>query len=381
MLAALAVAEFLGMTLWFSATAVTPVLVDEFAHVGRRTRRGSRWRSRRALSSARWRSAVANLADVLNARVLLFLGRARRRGRQRRRAAGAPQPTAVIAPALPHRHGAGVRVSAGHEARRGLVSRSARLRARHPDRRAHARQGVSASADGALRTRMARADAAGVGLAVAGGVLVLVVVRDGPYVAATAPFDPHAIRRIFQSRGARSRRSAISATCGSSTRCGRGLPCSPRPASPRRAGRRGRAGSIAAFVAIGSGTAGCVLAGWLADRLGRARVAIWAMWTSAACAALTTSSSAHRRSGSSCWPWCGASRSSPTRRSSRRWSASTAPRDHVGTALTLQTCLGFLLTMVTIELLPRLATRSAGDGRRCCWCPGRCLESGPCEAF
>jgi hypothetical protein len=33
-----------------------------------------------------------------------------------------------------------------------------------------------------------------------------------------------------------------------------------------------------------------------------------------------------------------------------------APRDHVGTALTLQTCVGFLLTIVTIELLPRVAS-------------------------
>jgi MFS family permease len=32
-----------------------------------------------------------------------------------------------------------------------------------------------------------------------------------------------------------------------------------------------------------------------------------------------------------------------------------APRDHVGTALTLQTALGFLLTVVTIEGLPRVA--------------------------
>jgi MFS family permease len=36
-----------------------------------------------------------------------------------------------------------------------------------------------------------------------------------------------------------------------------------------------------------------------------------------------------------------------------------APRDHVGTALTLQTCVGFLLTMVTIELLPRLASATS----------------------
>jgi MFS family permease len=36
-----------------------------------------------------------------------------------------------------------------------------------------------------------------------------------------------------------------------------------------------------------------------------------------------------------------------------------APRDYVGTALTLQTSLGFLLTTVTISLLP-LAARAAG---------------------
>ena len=36
-----------------------------------------------------------------------------------------------------------------------------------------------------------------------------------------------------------------------------------------------------------------------------------------------------------------------------------APVDATGTALTLQTSLGFLLTMVTIDLLPRLAA-SAG---------------------
>ena len=29
-----------------------------------------------------------------------------------------------------------------------------------------------------------------------------------------------------------------------------------------------------------------------------------------------------------------------------------SPRDHVGTALTMQTCAGFLLTMVSIRLLP-----------------------------
>ena len=36
-----------------------------------------------------------------------------------------------------------------------------------------------------------------------------------------------------------------------------------------------------------------------------------------------------------------------------------APRDHVGTALTMQTCVGFLLTMVTIEALPRVAAATS----------------------
>ena len=115
------------------------------------------------------------------------------------------------------------------------------------------------------------------------------------------------------------------------------------------------AGSLAAFLAIGSGTAGCVLAGWLADRLGRARVAIWAMWTSAACAALT----AVVFGASPVWffvlvmVWGFA-----VVADSAQFSALVSeysPRDHVGTALTLQTCLGFLLTIVTIELLPRVA--------------------------
>jgi MFS family permease len=39
--------------------------------------------------------------------------------------------------------------------------------------------------------------------------------------------------------------------------------------------------------------------------------------------------------------------------------AEYSPRDHVGTALTLQTCIGFLLTMGSIRLLP-VAAQSIG---------------------
>ena len=118
------------------------------------------------------------------------------------------------------------------------------------------------------------------------------------------------------------------------------------------------AGSIAAFLAIGSGTAGCAMAGWLADRLGRARVAIWAMWTSAACAALTPLG-LRRLAGmwffalAMIWGFAVVADSAQFSALVSEYS----PADHIGTALTLQTCLGFLLTMVTIELLPRVAAK------------------------
>jgi MFS family permease len=194
------------------------------------------------------------------------------------------------------------------------------------------------------------------GLAVVGGLLVLGVVRDGPYLAVTAPFDPHAIRRILRVPGARLATLGYLghmwelyamwtwiAVLSTASLVASGLDGAEA------------AGSLAAFLAIGSGTAGCVLAGWLADKLGRARIAIWAMWTSAVCAALVSAVFGGHPSWLfllvMIWGFAVVA-------DSAQFSAIVsehAPSDHVGTALTLQTCLGFLLTTVTIELLPRVA--------------------------
>src|SRR5918993_5736865 len=73
MLGALAIAEFLGMTLWFSATAVTPVLVDEFQMSPSR----AAWLTMAVQAGfvvGTLASAAANLADVLNARLVFFGG-------------------------------------------------------------------------------------------------------------------------------------------------------------------------------------------------------------------------------------------------------------------------------------------------------------------
>ena len=132
------------------------------------------------------------------------------------------------------------------------------------------------------------------------------------------------------------------------------------------------------FLAIGSGAAGCALAGYLADRMGKARVAMWAMVISASCAALTLVVFGRRP----ClvfalvmvWGFSVVA-------DSAQFSALVsehAPPDHVGTALTLQTCVGFLLTMVTIERCRGWRRQRAGSGRRCCSYQARCSAHGSC---
>jgi len=101
--------------------------------------------------------------------------------------------------------------------------------------------------------------------------------------------------------------------------------------------------------------AGCVVAGFYADRLGRARVAAWAMMTSATCAALTAAAFhapyAVLLGLVAIWGFSVVA-------DSAQFSAivsDTSAEDYVGTALTVQTCLGFLLTMVSIRLTSAVA--------------------------
>jgi sugar phosphate permease len=50
--------------------------------------------------------------------------------------------------------------------------------------------------------------------------------------------------------------------------------------------------------------------------------------------------------------------------------AQYSPRDHVGTALTIQTCAGFLLTMMSIRLLPVVAQTIGWQWVFICLVPG-----------
>jgi MFS family permease len=113
----------------------------------------------------------------------------------------------------------------------------------------------------------------------------------------------------------------------------------------------GRSGALTAFAAIASGAIGCVVAGVVADRLGNARIAAWAMMASGGCSALAGfayGSPATLHLLAVVWGFAIVA-------DSAQFSALVAqysPREHVGTALTVQLCCGFLLTLVTIRLVP-----------------------------
>jgi MFS family permease len=112
--------------------------------------------------------------------------------------------------------------------------------------------------------------------------------------------------------------------------------------------------SLAAFAVIGIGGAGSIVAGSLADRYGRTMITIISMIVSGSCALIA----GFLFGGNPvllvflCLLWGFA-----VVADSAQFSACVTElceNEYVGTALTLQTSLGFLLTLVTIRLIPVL---------------------------
>lgn len=190
----------------------------------------------------------------------------------------------------------------------------------------------------------------------AGTLLIALLAREGPHVAAAARLDPHAIREVITQRETRLATLgylghmwelyAVWTWFGAFAAAGLG-----------GSGLDGsaRAGSLAGFIVIASGAAGAIAAGHWADRYGRVRIASASLLVSGACCAL-----AGLAFGAPAWViyllaivW-GFSVVSD----SAQFSALVtehSPRAHVGTALTLQTCAGFLLTTIPMRWLPSLA--------------------------
>ena len=114
---------------------------------------------------------------------------------------------------------------------------------------------------------------------------------------------------------------------------------------------------LIAFGAIAAGGLGCVWGGWAAGRMGYARVVTISMAISGACAA-----SIGLAFGAPAWllvplAWLWGWFVVADSAQFSAMVADAAPSHAVGTALTLQTSLGFLLTLATIQLVPILVGR------------------------
>jgi MFS family permease len=113
------------------------------------------------------------------------------------------------------------------------------------------------------------------------------------------------------------------------------------------------AARLAGFSVIAVGAGGCVLAGLIADRIGRTTITIASLVVSGGCA--LTVGLVFTDPGlltALCLVW-GFAVVADSAQFSAAVSELTDPR-YVGTTLTVQTSLGFMLTLLTIQLIPAL---------------------------
>ncbi len=193
-------------------------------------------------------------------------------------------------------------------------------------------------------------------LAVAGGMLVLLTVSDGPHVSPSAPFDPHAIGHALGSRGVRLAIAGYLGHMWELYAMWTWIPAFAAASVALHGAVLPAAGSLVAFTAIACGAVGCVIAGAWADRTGKARVARQAMIVSGVCAAASPALFGQPVAAlflfAAVWGFSVVA-------DSAQFSALVvehSPRTHVGTALTLQVCAGFLLTMASMRLVPAIAS-------------------------
>lgn len=123
-----------------------------------------------------------------------------------------------------------------------------------------------------------------------------------------------------------------------------------------------REAALATFAVVAAGTFGCVAAGLLADRFGRVRLTVGAMAASAACCLLAKPVFGlyPAETIALCLLWGIA-----VVADSAQFSASLAELCQpglTGTMLTVQNCLGYSLTLVTIQLMPAMVARAGWGG-------------------
>lgn len=189
-------------------------------------------------------------------------------------------------------------------------------------------------------------------LSVFGGLIVLFFVSDGPHALPPVRFDWTQAARVFSNRGVRLASFGYFGHMWELYGMWIWIPVMIR-ASLAESGSNHVLAETASFLVIGCGAIGCVAAGLLADRMGRTLITSWAMIISGSCCVLIGFLYGANPIAlillASIW---GASVVADSAQFSSCITELGDPQ-YIGTALTIQMCLGFLLTTVSIELIPK----------------------------
>ncbi len=348
----LAMAELLGITLWFSASAVIPALKEDWGL----SSAGGAWLTMSVqigFVAGTFLSAFINLPDIMNCRRLFAISALL--------GAASNAAFALLAQGLmlglPLRFLTGVFLA-------GIYPPGMKLAAAWSRRN----RGLAISLlVGALTVGSAsphfirslgsltwqQVVLVSSVLAIIGGVIVLALVRDGPFSTPRALFDPRVVIDSLKQRGVRLANFGYLGHMWELYAMWTWVPVFLVAALEERLGSASLAGIIA-FAVVAVGGVGSVIAGALADRFGRTTITSGAMIASGSMAVLAAVFS------DAPLPilipilliW-----GLTVVADSAQFSAAItelSPEEYVGTALTTQVAIGFLLTLIPIQLVPLL---------------------------